>query len=164
MKTLILLRHAKSSWKDPYLSDHDRPLNARGKRDAPAMAELLADRLPKPDYVLCSTSRRTRDTADYFIKILGIGADQVEYDRELYHADGFTLLHAISQCDNSVDTLLVIGHNPGITVLANLLQPGITDNIPTAGIVVFESKERSWATFLNKEDIHCTGYYTPKEG
>ena len=120
MKTLILLRHAKSSWKDPYLSDHDRPLNKRGKRDAPLMARVYKRHFSTPDLIMCSSSERTKATANAFIQELGVGIEKLEYERDLYHADAFEMLRIISLVDSGVNTLLVIGHNPGITILARI--------------------------------------------
>ncbi len=162
MKTLILLRHAKSSWKDPYLSDHDRPLNKRGKRDAPLMARVYKRHFSSPDLILCSSSERTKATANAFIQELGIGVEKLEYERGLYHADAFEMLRIISLVDSGVNTLLVIGHNPGITILANVFKPGLTQNIPTCGMAAFRKPGDSWLDFTSKEDVDCIGYFAPK--
>jgi len=161
MKTLVLLRHAKSSWKDPYLSDHDRPLNKRGKRDAPLMAKRYNYSFPKPELVLCSSSTRTKETIAFFALELGLQPDQIEIDRTLYHADAYTILEEVKKVDTSVQTVMVVGHNPGITILANMLQPGITENVPTCGILVFTSKDDTWASFSEGKDIRCSAYITP---
>lgn len=162
MKNLVLLRHAKSSWKDPHLSDHDRPLNKRGKHDAPEMAKKYLGFFLSPQYVICSTSRRTKDTLSVFEKELGITPEQIAYERDLYLADAVSLQHEISLTEKSVDTLLVVGHNPGLTVLANILVPGITENIPTCAIIGFRINSDSWAGIFNNQEITCTGFITPK--
>ena len=161
MKTLVLLRHAKSSWKDPYLSDHDRPLNKRGKKDAPEMARRYIQQFPVPDLLISSTARRTMDTAKLFCEVLGLSPDQSESDRDLYHADAFAMLQIIGGLDNTLNTVFLVGHNPGMTVLANILQPGLTENLPTCGIAVFEVSDH-WSSFLNKSEVRCTGFLTPK--
>lgn len=162
MKNLILLRHAKSSWKDPYLNDHDRPLNKRGKRDAPVMAGILKKYFPRPDMIVASPSKRTRATAEVMATGLGMNKHDIVYDKNIYHADAFTLMHIVGDMENSVNTVLLVGHNPGLTVLANMYAPGITENIPTCGIVGFRTSQDSWGAFITKEDIICNGKFYPK--
>jgi phosphohistidine phosphatase len=162
MKYLILLRHAKSSWKDPHQTDHERPLNKRGKSDAPLMAAAYKAYFPLPDLILCSTAVRTVQTAGYFLEKWGTKDLPVIYDRNLYHADAFSILNYIGLQDDNLETLMIVGHNPGLTVLANILKPGITDNIPTCGIVGFQIQYERWSAFQAKENIDCIGFITPK--
>lgn len=114
-RTLILIRHAKSDWDDPALSDHDRPLNARGQRSAPRIGEWLAERGMTPDAVLCSTALRTRETWDGIATHLPEAPEPV-YSHGLYHAAPIDMLNAIRDSDATV--LAVVAHNPGIGSLA----------------------------------------------
>lgn len=149
MKTLILLRHAKSSWDDSALDDHDRPLAGRGRRAAPAIAAHLADSGYIPDLVLCSTAARTRETLDLASEHLG--GPPVEYDTSLYLAGPGRLLRNVRDADD-VDTLMVVGHNPGIHTFALGLCDRTVDaelrplerKFPTAAVAVIEFDTESW--------------------
>jgi phosphohistidine phosphatase len=143
---LIVLRHAKSSWKDEFLDDFDRPLSGRGVRDGTRFGAQLGERLPVPDRVLCSTARRTRDTLAFLVPGL-VDPRRVVFEDELYLAPAEALLervrrHAGDDEAERVETLLLIGHNPGLTELVNLLVDRDTDrleNLPTFGVVVLEA-------------------------
>ncbi|MDT8368369.1 MAG: histidine phosphatase family protein [Longimicrobiales bacterium] len=111
MRTLILLRHAKSSWNDDVLSDHDRPLAPRGRRDAPAVATRLRDLELLPDQVISSTAARTRETVALAAEALG--SPPIDFDASLYLADPAEILRAIRETPPEVETLIVVGHNPG---------------------------------------------------
>lgn len=144
MPRLIVLRHAKSSWKDEFLDDFDRPLSGRGVRDGTRFGARLGERLPVPDRVLCSTARRTRDTLAFLVPGL-VDPRRVVFEDELYLAPAEALLERVRQhagAGEPVDTLLLIGHNPGLTELVNLLVDRETDrleNLPTFGVVVLEA-------------------------
>src|SRR4051794_26437716 len=116
MKRLYLLRHAKSSWKDPGLADHDRPLAGRGRRAAKAVARHLREQGIDPELVLCSTARRARETLERLEPALGRGAVRVE--PVLYGADAGALLEHLRGVSDAVGSVLVIGHNPGLQRLA----------------------------------------------
>lgn len=120
MKSLYLLRHAKSSWDDPGLPDHDRPLAPRGRRAAPAMGAWMATEGLVPDLVLCSSSARTRETWDLMAPALGEDV-AVEYSRIIYHANGHDLLDTVRGVEEGVGRLLVIGHAPSVEALARRL-------------------------------------------
>ncbi len=111
MKTLLLMRHAKSSWKDLSLPDHDRPLKKRGKRDAPRMGTLLMEQDLIPDAILCSTAKRARKTVDGLLQNCDFDG-QLDYLEEFYHADYATYLDALSRLSNRTDTAMIVGHNP----------------------------------------------------
>ena len=115
-RTLFLLRHAKSSWADPGMDDHDRPLNGRGRRAAQDIAGILADMAPPPAIVLCSTARRTRETLDGIRPGLA-GDPEVRFERRLYLADADVLAAAVRDLPD-VPAALLIGHNPGLHELA----------------------------------------------
>ena len=118
-RTLVLVRHAKSSW-DYDVDDHERPLSARGRRDAEALGRLLSQRSLRPDLVFCSTATRTRETWEY-AKAGGASAGEVQYLREIYHAWVPELLTLIRDVPNEIRTLLVLGHAPGIPDLVDHL-------------------------------------------
>ncbi|MBA3313754.1 MAG: histidine phosphatase family protein [Planctomycetota bacterium] len=141
MKTLLLMRHAKSSWGDETLPDHERPLNDRGRRDAPAMGRRLAESSFVPDRILCSTARRARETAELVVESLG--ADRPLDVREgIYHATPAEILAAIAESGDG-DTLLVIGHNPGMGELVGRLTE-FDDSMPTAAIAFIELPIDAW--------------------
>lgn len=137
--TLLLLRHAKSSWRDATLPDFDRPLSGRGVRDGTHYAPRIAAALPHPDLVLCSPSRRTRDTLSFLIPAL-VDPRRVRFEDGLYEASAVELLDRIRATPPATNTLLVIAHNPGLTALVNLLlgdDRGAVDNLPTFGCARF---------------------------
>jgi phosphohistidine phosphatase len=142
MPRLFLLRHAKSSWDDPSIPDHDRPLNKRGRRAAERMGEHLRAEGPGPDLVLCSSSRRTRET----LERLGLGAVDVSIEDGLYGASKSQLLERIRTLDEGVGSALVIGHNPGLWDLATALTGAdrghdaarLREKFPTGAVSVFE--------------------------
>lgn len=117
---LLLMRHAKSSWDDDGLQDHERPLNERGRNDAPRMARVLVENNLVPSLILVSSSVRTRETVDRMLPILG--DVEVKVIDALYHASSTTILNAIHTHSAGADPLLVVGHNPGMeTTLSNIL-------------------------------------------
>lgn len=145
MKTLILLRHAKSSWDDPELQDADRPLNKRGKRDAAALGERLAARSLAPDIVAVSPARRARATIEPLrARALAAGARIVE-DERLYAASASAILSVVQGLDDASDRAMIVGHNPGLTDFANRFAACSIDNIPTCGIVAIDYDAASWA-------------------
>lgn len=142
MRNLFLLRHAKSSWKDALLDDFERPLNKRGKRDAPQMAHRFSKRGYKIDLIILSKARRTTDTANIFVNILDYKS-KIELNDQLYEASSQTLLGVINQIEDRYQNVLLVSHNPGLTNLANYLSNYFIDNIPTSGIVGL-STDLSW--------------------
>ncbi len=133
MRTLLLLRHAKSSWKDVTLSDHDRPLNGRGKRDAPKMGRLLRTEQLVPDLVICSTAKRARATTKLVVETSGYG-EEVIFTPDLYHATSFTYLEVLRQVPDQYRRVLVVGHNPNLEYLLEELT-GDWEHLPTAALV-----------------------------
>ena len=131
-KKLYILRHAKSSWKDFSLNDFDRPLNKRGGRDAPLMAERMVQRDIEPDIIISSPAKRARTTAGYFSKAL---ETPVIYEDLIYEASVAQLMEIIKENFRDYDTMMLVGHNPSLTVLSTMLTGYPIDNIPTAGIV-----------------------------
>jgi phosphohistidine phosphatase len=143
-KRLLLMRHAKSSWKEP-LPDRERPLNKRGKRAARLIGEALAERGIIPDLILSSDAKRARATAKRVLKALPENRTLLQLDPALYSADAETILREIGQTDDQMETLLVIAHNPGISDLATLLSGDERLSwLPTAAVVVLEVSGDSW--------------------
>ncbi len=148
MKHLYLLRHAKSSWKDTSLPDHDRPLAARGRRATRAIARHLRDHGIEPELVLCSTARRARDTLEPIEPALGSPAVLVE--RDLYAASAPALLERLRSVPDSVESVMLIGHNPGLQDLAlDLARPSPTarelaTKYPTATLATLAFGATNW--------------------
>jgi len=134
MKIICLVRHAKSSWDDPYLDDFDRPLNARGRHDAPVMARRVLERGILPDLILSSPANRAAATARTFAGHLRYPLERVRFEAGLYDAGVNDLLGAMGTIEAAVGTLLLVGHNPGLTALADRLLGIPLGNIPTAGV------------------------------
>ena len=145
MKNIIFLRHAKSSWSNPGLRDHDRPLNKRGNRDAPIMASQLKKMYPIIDQVFVSTSQRTRETIQYFIEEYGENLKNISFEASLYHGSPNDYQDMLIQASPESETILMVGHNPGITYVANdCSSNSFIDNIPTCGIFILQSNEEHW--------------------
>ena len=144
MKTLYIIRHAKSSWDDPYLDDFDRPLNGRGKRNVPDMGQRLAKLAVKPDLLLSSPAKRAISTARGIAEALGYSESEIVQDRELYHASSSSITEIISHTDVQVDTLMIFGHNPGFTSLIGNLSGFNLYNLPTCGICGIQFPINSW--------------------
>lgn len=163
MKHIFFVRHAKSSWDNHNLADHDRPLNQRGKKDAPKMAMRLVGIGVAPDGILTSTAKRARATAKVFREACGLSKKQVIKDKRLYHAMPNGIEERIRALPEDWNTVLVFGHNPGYTDLANKLRhDSRIDNVPTCGIVGASSDIDSWEDFSLSEAKRTTFMY-PKE-
>jgi len=144
MKRLTLIRHAKSSWKDLLLPDSERPLNGRGKRDAPLMGARLAIAGFKPELIVTSPAKRARKTAAAISKQLSRHPDIVE-DPRIYGAGTTDLLDLIGGLPIDLEDVAIVGHNPGLTELANLLADAGIGNVPTTGVVRLELDIALWS-------------------
>lgn len=144
MKTLFLVRHAKSSWDDPSLRDFDRPLNARGKKDAPKMGKRLRKKNVLPNLIISSPAKRARSTAKRIARELGYDISGIQLEESLYHAEPETIAHVIAQLPDAIQTVMVVGHNPGLTDFANQYIQVRIDNIPTCGVVAAQFAIQSW--------------------
>lgn len=139
MTTLVLVRHAKSDWGDPGLDDHDRPLNDRGLRDAPAAAQRLAKTGLRPTAILSSTALRAKTTAEFFAVALDL---RVDLRDELYGAPARTLLATAASYGS--DRVIVVAHDPGMTVLAGALSGGSIGHMPTCAVATFHWGTDDW--------------------
>ena len=148
LKTLLLIRHAKSSWDDPGLSDYERPLNERGKKDAPAMAERLYERGIRIDAFVTSPARRARKTAEQFAKRYKKEKEDLVLKTELYMASDEAFNSVVEKLNDNIDCVAIFSHNPGITDFANSLTDDIRiDNIPTSGIFAVSIEAKKWNKF-----------------
>lgn len=144
MKTLILMRHAKSSWAEPMQNDFDRPLNDRGKQDAPEMAKRLLKKNSVPDLIVCSTAKRTHKTARLVAGELKYNEQDILREHELYEAHVNDMLHVIRQFDDEKNTILLIAHNPTITSMVGYLTGAYIENMPTAGQASVSFAFKTW--------------------
>jgi phosphohistidine phosphatase len=144
MKTLYLIRHAKSSWDYPELTDFERPLNKRGKRDAPYMGQLLADMKVKPELIISSPALRAYYTARIIAGRIGYPFDEIETAESIYKSDAGELIELIQLVEDEYNSLMLFGHNPALTQTSNYLSDKHLDNIPTCGIVCIEFKTETW--------------------
>ncbi|NOX67180.1 MAG: histidine phosphatase family protein [Chlorobi bacterium] len=144
MKTLYIIRHAKSSWDERGVSDHDRKLNARGLRDAPKMGEVLANKGYHPDIIYSSSANRAFTTAKIIADKIDYPVDKIIVTKEIYDATTNDLVNLINRFDDKYESAMLFGHNPGFTVLANLLADKYIDNMPTCAVAVIELNVESW--------------------
>lgn len=141
-KRIYIVRHAKSSWDDYRIEDHDRPLNDRGIKDGKMMAQWLKSQEVSIDKIITSSADRAKMTASFFESEFQIKA---EPSRNLYLADPLIYLDLINEQSEDIHSIMMFGHNPGITYLANLVESGCTDNVPTTGIVIIEvADDKPW--------------------
>ncbi|WP_375433791.1 histidine phosphatase family protein [uncultured Hymenobacter sp.] len=145
MKSLYLMRHAKSSWSFDDLTDEQRPLNDRGRDDAPRMGQALAKRNIKIDLLLSSAAVRALTTAALVAKEIEYLPERIAVRPEIYHADVQTLLDIVRSCPDEANSVLLVGHNNTISEFADLLSPGaLHEEIPTAGIVCLHLQVDRW--------------------
>lgn len=161
MKKLFLIRHAKSSWDDLTLDDFDRPLNKRGEKDAPFMAEILKEKNVIPDLIISSPALRTKLTAQIIAKRIGF-TDNINFDKTIYEAPLSNLKKVVHNIDDSFDTIFFIGHNPALCDLANFLCDIELENIPTCGIVEIDFDTNSWKD-ISKENSELISFEYPKK-
>ena len=162
MKILLAMRHAKSSWAAQGLSDHERPLNPRGLRDAPRMAAFLSEMQLVPDRAIASTANRAKTTGQLIVQHCdGINCE-LELEDQFYHAAPQIYINAAAQLADSVQTALFIGHNPGMEELIETLADE-DEVMPTAAIACFELQIESWSEILENPDCVLRDVWRPKE-
>jgi phosphohistidine phosphatase len=164
MKTIFLIRHAKSSWATVGQRDIERPLEKRGLDDAPRMASHLKKLGIKPDLLVSSPAVRARTTAEFFATAFNIPSQNIDSQQDIYEADERTILHIIHELPDAVDTVFLFGHNPTFTYVADSFSKRDRfENVPTCGIVRIQSNTEgvSWANFTIKT-AEVTGYWYPK--
>jgi phosphohistidine phosphatase len=162
-KQVILVRHAKSDWANAGLDDFDRPLNERGKRDAPIMAKRLLDKKTPIDLFIASPAKRAAKTAKIFAETFGKEKDDILFIESLYLASTTTFYTVIESIADKHKSVALFSHNNGLTDFANLLTTTRIDNIPTTGIFAIKADCNSWADFKNaKKEFLFFDY--PKSG
>ena len=147
MKKLLLVRHAKSSWDSEAITDFDRPLNERGKTDAPVMAKRLKDKGIEIDAFISSPAKRAKKTAKLFVRELGKKEKNIIYISSLYGATSKNFYDVIKDIDDKFKTIAIFSHNPGITEFANELTKNIIDNMPTSSVYAVKIPVVKWIDF-----------------
>ncbi|WP_407524668.1 histidine phosphatase family protein [Lacibacter sp. MH-610] len=147
MKKLLIIRHAKSSWANSNESDFERPLNDRGRMNAPEMAERLVKRKVLPDVIISSAAKRTVETSLLMMKQLGLQQQQLIKKQELYLATPETILETILSLDDAWQTAAIIAHNPGVTDFVNSICEVKVDDMPTCAVYAVQIKTDSWKNF-----------------
>ena len=161
MKKIILIRHAKSAWDHPWLDDFERPLAERGLRDAPQMAASLKNRGITVDLICSSTAKRAKQTACMTAAVLGYTEKKIHWEKSLYHASEDHLLRFIQSQSDQIQTLVLVGHNPGLTELINVLGVKL-DNLPTSGQFAFSVSTTHWKE-LSRDTCTFDWWDSPKK-
>ncbi|PVW13791.1 SixA phosphatase family protein [Marixanthomonas spongiae] len=143
MKTLYLVRHAKSSWKYD-VTDHLRPLKKRGHNDATLVSEKIKNEIEPPQKILTSDANRARTTAEYFKKAFNITDDNYELTHDLYDFSGQQVMQVIKSIDNFLDRAMIVGHNHAFTSMVNMMGSKKIENLPTSGFVMIEFDVDDW--------------------
>ncbi len=147
MKTLTLLRHAKSSWKADVPSDRERPLNRRGERDAPIMGARIVDADIRPSLIVSSPAVRAWTTATVVAQKIGYPLEFLQREDDLYLASLNDLIDIVAAQDVGIESIMIVGHNPGLTAFANYVSPNLTSNLPTAGVVSVSIDRDDWSLY-----------------
>ncbi len=161
MKTLILMRHAKSSWKDPYLKDRDRPLNEIGKKEIPVMSELFVEQELLPEVILSSSAARARQTVEMLVEASGFQGE-VQYLDSFYMAECQQYLDAIKALPNKLERVMIVGHNPGLEGLLQILS-GQLKSLPTAAIAYISLPIQSWRDLGDGVAGELIGLWQPRD-
>jgi len=161
MKSLLIFRHAKSAWDDPTLDDHDRPLNNRGLKTAPAMGRFLKSQGLLPDKIITSSALRARKTAELFAEQCGY-SQEIEIRSEIYNADTQEIIKLLNRYGGSEDRVMVVGHNPTLEELTRSLT-GRLERLPTGTIVHVELPVENWSEFNIKTKGRLLNIWRPKE-
>ncbi len=159
-KVLLLMRHAKSSWEDGALADFERPLNGRGKRDAPRMGEFLRRRELLPELIFTSAARRARDTTTRVVEASGYEGE-VRSTRELYEAEPEDFLEVLHAVPDSCARVMLVAHNPGLEMLLELLT-GIPEALPTGALAAIQLPVASWKELHEGVRGKLLGLWSPK--
>jgi phosphohistidine phosphatase len=162
MKTLYLIRHAKSDWSDSSLDDFKRPLNKRGEKNVLFMGERLAHTKLLPDLIVSSPAIRAKMTAKEIAKQVGYRKDEIAYEDDLYQAEVDDIARVLKNITPSKNIVFLVGHNPGLTLFAEYISGYRIDNIPTCGIVCVQLKENNWQS-IGKESAEFVSFDYPKK-
>lgn len=160
MKKIYLIRHAKSSWSDFSLADFDRPLNKRGKKNAPFMGKILKKKNVSPDIILSSSAKRAKKTIKAISKELGC-KDKIIFDKNLYACSTQYILNTVVELDNKIETIFIVGHNPELNMFVERFVD-FNQNIPTCGIVELEFNCQKWKD-INTLNVNLKSFIYPKQ-
>ena len=161
MKKFIIIRHCKSSWSDLNLNDFDRPLNNRGVQDGNLMSKELSKKIDKVDLLFSSSSKRTRLTADFFIEVINI--KKINFMDELYHSSSENIINILKKISSTKKSVMVIGHNPGLTDLVNKLTSIKLYNLPTSGVAIINLNINNWDRINNFSEYDLEWMKFPKQ-
>ena len=161
MKTLLLMRHAKSSWKDQSLADFQRPLNKRGKKDAPRMGKLLMEKEIGIDIILCSPAKRARATIKRFLKEYNYAGELVYFD-DLYRSDYEFYISILNNLPAEIDTAMVVGHNPEMDNFLEMICD-VYEHMPTGSIVAIELQIKDWGEISAITSGELVSFWKPRE-
>jgi len=148
MKTLYMVRHAKSSWKHDVI-DHKRPLKKRGFDDSKLVSEYVADNFSKPDFIISSDANRALTTANYFKEAFKVSDENFSVNHDLYDFSGHRVMDIIKEISNDLHTVMIVGHNHAFTSIANMLGNKYIENVPTCGFVKLQFDEDNWANITS---------------
>jgi phosphohistidine phosphatase len=149
MKEICLVRHAKSSWKYPKLDDFERPLNKRGRRNAPFMAKIVSQLGFSPDLIITSPASRAAMTARILAVEINYPLEKIRYLASIYESDEIDLIHILEGLDDNIKKVILVGHNPALTSLANKISDYSISNIPTSGVFCVALNITSWSGIKN---------------
>jgi len=161
MKTLLILRHAKSSWKKPDLPDHDRPLNKRGKKEAPKVGQYLKEKDLVPDLILCSTARRAMETAQAVADACGFEG-KVDYQKDLYLSEPAIYLDILHCLPDEARRVMVVGHNPDVEELLTMLTE-VDEHLTTSALAVVDLPISSWEELNEATDGKLQILWVPRQ-
>lgn len=161
MKNLLLMRHAKSSWKDDSLKDHERPLKKRGRKDAKRIAKVIKKNDLVPDLILSSSATRAKETVDIVVETLSY-KKQILYSDELYMGEPQDYITALKSLDDDYKTVLMVGHNPGLEAYLQIID-GEIESVPTAGLGYLVLVIDDWKDLSLDTMGDLVGFWKPKE-
>ncbi|HEY59671.1 MAG TPA: histidine phosphatase family protein [Anaerolineae bacterium] len=161
MKKIFLMRHAKSSWKNSKLPDHERPLKKRGQKNAKSMGKFLKAKKHVPDIVLCSTAERAVQTANILTKACGYDKEVI-YTDKLYMAEPSNIFEILHDQPDKAKNIMIIGHNPGMEAFLQILT-GKVETLPTASIAYLNLSIKKWANLNQKVEAKLKKLWRPKD-
>jgi len=162
MKTLFLVRHAKSSWSTPGMRDFDRPLNERGMNDAPKMAAFLHKSGLIPDLLVSSPAKRAFTTARFFATVFRMFEHEIILKPDIYEAEPVDILRIISELPETSSAAMIFGHNPTFTEVANRFSDDVIENVPTCGVICIKSRADNWNELFEGNSRIAASFF-PKE-